>query len=68
MLEFAKNLADFAVASGKKHIIVLSSLDFGRWQTVDMSRFISPDNYSLSLSCANLLMYCCFIFSLFTDS
>ncbi|KAI7726549.1 hypothetical protein M8C21_032100 [Ambrosia artemisiifolia] len=37
MVEFAKNLADFAVASGKKHIVILSSLDFGRWQTVDMS-------------------------------
>ncbi|PWA41703.1 clast3-related protein [Artemisia annua] len=37
MVEFAKNLADFAVASGKKHVIILSSLDFGRWQTIDMS-------------------------------
>lgn len=37
MVDFAKNLADFAVASGKKHIIILSSLDFGRWQTIDMS-------------------------------
>ncbi|XP_071717482.1 uncharacterized protein [Rutidosis leptorrhynchoides] len=37
MVEFAKNLADFAVASGKKDIIILSSLDFGRWQTIDMS-------------------------------
>ena len=38
MLEYAKNLADFAVAYGKKHVVVLSSLDFGRWQTIDMSR------------------------------
>lgn len=37
MVEFAKNLADFAVACGKKHIVILSSLDFGRWQTIDMS-------------------------------
>lgn len=37
MVEFAKNLADFAAACGKKHVVVLSSLDFGRWQTVDMS-------------------------------
>lgn len=37
MIEFAKNLADFAVASGKKHIVVLSGLDFGRWQRIDMS-------------------------------
>ncbi|GFY95661.1 clast3-like protein [Actinidia rufa] len=37
MVEFAKNMADFAAASRKKHIVVLSSLDFGRWQTIDMS-------------------------------
>ncbi|KAJ9135574.1 hypothetical protein P3X46_032743 [Hevea brasiliensis] len=37
MIEFAKNLADFAVTSGKKHIVVLSGLDFGRWQRIDMS-------------------------------
>lgn len=37
MIEFAKNLAIFAAATGKKHIVVLSSLDFGRWQTIDMS-------------------------------
>ncbi|CAL5384371.1 unnamed protein product [Camellia sinensis] len=39
MVEFAKNVADFVAASGKKHIVVLSSLDFGRWQTIDMSRY-----------------------------
>ncbi|GAA0141204.1 chaperone [Lithospermum erythrorhizon] len=37
MVEYAKNLADFAAASGKKHVIVLSSLDFGQWKTIDMS-------------------------------
>lgn len=37
MIQFAQNLADFAVASGKKHVIVLSSLDFRWWQNVDMS-------------------------------
>lgn len=37
MIEFAKNVADFIAGSGKKHIIVLSSLDFGKWQKVDMS-------------------------------
>ncbi|OWM79272.1 hypothetical protein CDL15_Pgr003444 [Punica granatum] len=37
MIEFAKNMADFAVASGKKRVVVLSSLDFGRWQRIDMS-------------------------------
>lgn len=36
-VEFAKNLADFAAASGKKHVVVLSSLDFGRWRNIDMS-------------------------------
>ncbi|XP_050235118.1 uncharacterized protein LOC126683312 [Mercurialis annua] len=37
MVEFAKNLAEFAAASGKKHVILLSGLDFGRWQTIDFS-------------------------------
>lgn len=37
MIEYAKNLANFAAACGKKHIVILSSLDFGRWQTIDMS-------------------------------
>ncbi|KAI3962860.1 hypothetical protein MKW92_041310 [Papaver armeniacum] len=37
MTEFAKNLANFAVASGKKHVVVLSSLDSGRRQKIDLS-------------------------------
>lgn len=37
MIEYAKNLASFAAANGKKHVIILSSLDFGRWKSVDMS-------------------------------
>ncbi|KAF5751135.1 proteasome assembly chaperone 2 [Tripterygium wilfordii] len=37
MVEFAKNLADFAAANGKEHVVVLSSLDFGRWRHIDMS-------------------------------
>ncbi|KAM7470724.1 hypothetical protein LguiA_008907 [Lonicera macranthoides] len=37
MTEFAKNIAEFAAATRKKHIVLLSSLDFGRWQTIDMS-------------------------------
>ncbi|XP_021850862.1 uncharacterized protein [Spinacia oleracea] len=37
MVQFAQNLADFAVAAGMKHVVVLSSLDFGRWKKVDMS-------------------------------
>lgn len=39
MVEYAKNLASFAAASGKKHVVVLSGLDFGRWQKIDMSRY-----------------------------
>ncbi|KAE8677377.1 allene oxide synthase [Hibiscus syriacus] len=39
MVEFVKNLANFAAASGKKHFILLSSLDFGKWQKIDMSRY-----------------------------
>ncbi|KZV52642.1 Clast3-related [Dorcoceras hygrometricum] len=38
MIEYAKNLASFSAASGKKHVIILSSLDFGKWKSVDMSR------------------------------
>uniref|UniRef100_A0A6P4AYM0 Proteasome assembly chaperone 2 n=1 Tax=Ziziphus jujuba TaxID=326968 RepID=A0A6P4AYM0_ZIZJJ len=37
MVELGKNLADFAFTSGKKHVILLSSLDFGRWQRIDTS-------------------------------
>lgn len=40
MVEYAKNLADFAAASGKKHVVVLSGLDFGKLQRIDMSRYI----------------------------
>lgn len=46
LLEFAKNLANFAASSGKKHAVVLSSLDFGRWQKIDMSS--GPQIYYLS--------------------
>lgn len=37
MVEYAKNLADFAATIGKKHVVVLSGLDFGRLQRIDMS-------------------------------
>ncbi|CAN0927722.1 Proteasome assembly chaperone 2 [Linum grandiflorum] len=37
MVEFAKNLAEFAAASGKNHVVILSSLEFARWQKIDMS-------------------------------
>lgn len=39
MVQFARNLANFAAASGIKHVVLLSSLDFGRWQSIDMSRY-----------------------------
>jgi len=38
MIKFAENIANFAASSGKKHIIVLSSLDFQRLHNLDMSR------------------------------
>ncbi|CAA0830913.1 clast3-related [Striga hermonthica] len=37
MMEYAKNMANFAAENGKKHVIVLSSLDFGRWKNINMS-------------------------------
>ncbi|CAA0826445.1 clast3-related [Striga hermonthica] len=37
MIEYAKNMANFAVANGKKHIVILSSLDFGRWKNINMT-------------------------------
>ncbi|XP_071930819.1 uncharacterized protein [Coffea arabica] len=37
MVEFAKNLANFAATNGKKHVIILSSLDFKQWQNIEMS-------------------------------
>ncbi|KAG8364277.1 hypothetical protein BUALT_Bualt19G0111600 [Buddleja alternifolia] len=37
MIEYAKNMANFAAANGKKHVVILSSLDFGRWRNIDMS-------------------------------
>lgn len=39
MIEFATCVADYVAASGKKNVVVLSSLDFGRWQRIDMSRY-----------------------------
>ncbi|GMN37497.1 hypothetical protein TIFTF001_006857 [Ficus carica] len=68
MIEFAKNLADFAVSSGKKHVVLLSSLDFGRWQRIDMSsgsqvHYLSStnedgtDDYCETLGLKKLLEY-----------
>ncbi|XP_009416799.2 uncharacterized protein LOC103997343 [Musa acuminata AAA Group] len=34
MVEFAKNLADFVSSIGKKHVIILSSLDSGRMKKI----------------------------------
>jgi hypothetical protein len=49
MVEFAKNLADFAAATGKKHAVVLSGLDFGRCRNIDMSRYRSVIMFYLVL-------------------
>ncbi|KAL0676465.1 hypothetical protein Bca4012_004446 [Brassica carinata] len=52
MIKFAENIADFAASSGKKHVIVLSSLDFQRLHhNLDMSR--GPQVYYLSNAEAN---------------
>ncbi|KAG6432934.1 hypothetical protein SASPL_104527 [Salvia splendens] len=37
MVAYAKNIANFAATNGKKHVVLLSSLDFGRWRNIDMS-------------------------------
>ncbi|KAG9440814.1 hypothetical protein H6P81_020979 [Aristolochia fimbriata] len=50
-LEFAKNVANFAVEARKKHVIVLSSLDSGKKHKIEFSNYmqiyylssISPD-------------------------
>lgn len=41
MVEFAKNLADFVSSIGKKHVIILSSLDSGRMKKIVASRYMS---------------------------
>ncbi|GLT96972.1 hypothetical protein SLE2022_145610 [Rubroshorea leprosula] len=46
LVDFAKHLANFASTTGKKHVVLLSSLDFGRWQKIDMSS--GPQIYYLS--------------------
>ncbi|KAK4551176.1 hypothetical protein RGQ29_032484 [Quercus rubra] len=59
MVEFAKNLADFAAATGKKHAVVLSSLDFGRCRNIDMSSTNSDgtDDYCEQLGWKRLQEY-----------
>lgn len=37
MVEFAKNFAQFISSIGKKHVVILSSLDSGRRKTIDLS-------------------------------
>lgn len=48
MIQFARNLANFAAANRIQHIVLLSSLDFGRWQSIDMSNGLQT--YYLSSS------------------
>lgn len=55
MIEFAKHLADFAATNGRKHIIVLSSLDSGRSQKVDVSRCIKANFSQIRI----LMLFCC---------
>ncbi|XP_068655025.1 uncharacterized protein [Aristolochia californica] len=40
MLEFAKNVANFAAVTGKKHVFVLSSLDSGKRHKIDFSNYM----------------------------
>ncbi|KAH0459467.1 hypothetical protein IEQ34_012281 [Dendrobium chrysotoxum] len=40
MIEFAENLANFVTAIGKKHIVILSSLDSGKRKQIDGSSFM----------------------------
>lgn len=51
MVEFAKNMADFAVAAGKKHVVILSSIDFSRWKRIDMSSGLKIHYLSSANSC-----------------
>jgi hypothetical protein len=39
MISFARNMADFIHSLGKKHVLVLSSLDSGRRKQIDASRY-----------------------------
>ncbi|XP_068323813.1 uncharacterized protein [Pyrus communis] len=57
MIEFAKCVADYVAASGKKNVVVLSSLDFGRWQRVDMSSGL-PMHYLSSTNSDGTDDYC----------
>ncbi|CAI9104425.1 OLC1v1003093C1 [Oldenlandia corymbosa var. corymbosa] len=51
MIDFAKNLAKFAAANQKKHVIILSSLDFMQWKNIDMSSGLQQIYY---LSSSNI--------------
>lgn len=55
MVEFAKHIADFVAKSGKKHVVVLSSLDFGRWRNIDLSRYVIPFSFP-AVMCQALLI------------
>lgn len=45
MLDFAKNVADFAASIGKKHVVILSSLDSGIRKRVHASRYMESEKY-----------------------
>ncbi|KAK8941050.1 hypothetical protein KSP39_PZI010751 [Platanthera zijinensis] len=40
MVEFAKNIANFISATGKKHIVILSSLDSGKRNQINAANFM----------------------------
>ncbi|KAE8724051.1 allene oxide synthase [Hibiscus syriacus] len=72
MVEFAKYLANFAAASGKKHVVLLSSLDFGKWQKIDMSSKSFLGNvlmlWDITLATGNVVSVVCRYNSYFTTA
>lgn len=39
MVEFARNFSKFISSIGKKHVVILSSIDSGRRRMLDASRY-----------------------------
>ncbi|XP_073144729.1 uncharacterized protein [Henckelia pumila] len=48
VIEYAKNLSRFAASNGKKQVIILFSLDFGRWKSIDMSSLQDPSRTNIT--------------------
>ncbi|MQL89526.1 hypothetical protein Taro_022090, partial [Colocasia esculenta] len=51
MIEFARNMAEFAASIGKKHVIILSSLDSGRRKRIYASSDLQM--YYISSTCSD---------------